>query len=174
MDLASVLDSQIKSFYSNNGSSEQAKCSHKVYNSVVVPPNPTGNMTNKIFLLWKRLDFDESVNGTKFDAPNHILPLFSNLKLQSSSSMQKKAVAGKRSYLSSPQYGTQCKIAFSVVAKDSYISAKRSNSDSCSENSISIPSTTATPNANSGVMPHALQIILQQSHLTLVIFLNVI
>ena len=89
------------------------------------------------------------MNGTKFDAPDHILPLSSKLKIQSSSSMQKKAVARKRCYLSSPQYGTQCKIAFPVVAKDSYIPAKRSNSDFCSENSISVPSTTAAQKTNS-------------------------
>ena len=63
--------------------------------------------------------------------------------------MQKKAVERKRHYLSSPQHRTQCKIAFAVVAKDSYIPAKRSNSDSCSENSISISSTTAAQKANS-------------------------
>ena len=51
MDLSSVLELQTKSFYSKAGSSEQAKCSHKVYNSVAVPPDPTGNMTDKIFLL---------------------------------------------------------------------------------------------------------------------------
>ena len=134
---------------SKTGSNKQAKCSHKMYNSVEIPHEPTGNMTDTIFLLRKRLDFDESVNGTKSNAPNHILPLFSKLKNQSSTSMQKKAVARKRPYLSSSQHGTQCKIAFPVVPKDSYIPAKRSNSYSCSENSISIPTTTAAQEVNS-------------------------
>ena len=53
MDLSSVLELLIKSFYGKTGSSEQAKCSLKAYNSVVVPPDPTGNMTGKNFSFGK-------------------------------------------------------------------------------------------------------------------------
>ena len=85
----------------------------------------------------------------KSDVTNYILPLFSKLKSQSSSSTQKKALARKRPCLSSQQHGTQCKFVFPVVVRDSYILAKRSKSDSCSENSTSISSTTAARKANS-------------------------
>ena len=51
MGLSRVLELQIKSFYGKTGSSEKAKYSHKVYNSVIVPPDPAGTMTDKIFLL---------------------------------------------------------------------------------------------------------------------------
>ena len=67
----------------------------------------------------ERLENQENVYATRSDTPNNILPLFSKLESQSSPSIQKEAMARKRSRLFSPQHGTQCKIAFPVVAKDS-------------------------------------------------------
>ena len=143
------LGLQIRPFRSKTGSSEQANCPPQGYNLVVAPHDPNGSMTDQICLLWKRLENHERVNGIKSEVPNRTLPLFSKLKSQPSSSTQKKTVARKKLCLSSPLHGAQCKIIFPVVAKDSYIHAKRSKSDSCSENSTSTLSTAAAQKANS-------------------------
>ena len=160
------LGLQIRPFCSKTGSSEQANCPPQGYNLVVAPHDPNGSMTDQICLLWKRLENHERVNGIKSEVPKCTLPLFSKLKSQPSSSTQKKTVARKKLCLSSPLHGAQCKIIFPVVAKDSYIHAKRSKSDSCSENSTSTPSTTAAQKPIQAEKLHVLQAILQQSHMT--------
>ena len=149
MALSSVLALEIKSFYSKTGSGAHAKSYHKVYNSVATTRSPTGTIGDQIFLLWQRLENQENVSGTKSFTPNHVLPLFPKCRSQSLPSVQKKTMARKRPCLSSPQHGTQYRIAFPVVAKDNDISAKRIRLDSCLGHSTSVPPSTDAQKATS-------------------------
>ena len=59
MALLNVLQLEIKSFYSKTGSSEHVKCPHKEYDANAAQPYPSGNITDQICLLWKRLENQE-------------------------------------------------------------------------------------------------------------------